>query len=72
MWQGESLLSSGYKHWPKDLPLLIVHGTGDKVTDCDASAEFVQKVKAEGAKSAEFKPFEGEQEVARFGETGAE
>lgn len=29
--QGEAILTKDYKKWPKDLPLLIVHGTGDNV-----------------------------------------
>jgi len=52
-------MSSGYKNWPKNLPLLIVHGTGDRVTDCSASEEFVNKVNAGGAKDAQFKSFDG-------------
>ncbi len=52
-------MTSGYKSWPKDLPLLIVHGTGDRVTDCSASEEFISKVKAGGTKDAEFKSFDG-------------
>ncbi|GAA5898231.1 hypothetical protein JCM6882_000108 [Rhodosporidiobolus microsporus] len=57
---GESLMTHSYKHWPPTLPLLIVHGTADKVTDPKASEEFVGKVKNEvGAKDATFKPFEG-------------
>ncbi|GAA5930885.1 hypothetical protein JCM10213_003935 [Rhodosporidiobolus nylandii] len=58
---GESLMSSGYRNWPKGLPLLIVHGTGDKVTCHHSSEEFVEKVKGKevGAVDAEYKPFEG-------------
>jgi acylglycerol lipase len=29
---GESLMQKDYKNWPKDLPVLIVHGTGDTVS----------------------------------------
>ncbi|GAA5822343.1 hypothetical protein JCM11251_006308 [Rhodosporidiobolus azoricus] len=57
---GDSLVTTSYKHWPASLPLLIVHGDADKVTDPAASKEFVEKVKNEvGARDATFKPFEG-------------
>ncbi|GAA5978380.1 hypothetical protein JCM11641_004672 [Rhodosporidiobolus odoratus] len=57
---GESLMTSGYRNWPSSLPLLIVHGTGDKVTDHLSSEEFVEKIKKEaGAKDATYEPFEG-------------
>lgn len=56
--QGEALVSKDYKHWPKGLPLFVVHGTGDKVTDCEASRLFVEKLKADG-KDAQFQAFEG-------------
>lgn len=52
-------MTSGYQAWPSSLPLLIVHGDADKVTDCSASAEFVEKVTKRGAKDASFKAFEG-------------
>lgn len=52
-------MTSGYKNWPKDLPLFVVHGEADKVTDADASKEFVQKLKAGGVKDVEYKGFEG-------------
>ncbi|KAI0767163.1 lysophospholipase [Fomes fomentarius] len=53
---GEQLLWSNYKHWPRDLPLFIVHGDADKVTSFKASREFFGKV---DAVDKEFKPFEG-------------
>ncbi|BGP41667.1 hypothetical protein JCM10449v2_005658 [Rhodotorula kratochvilovae] len=57
---GENIISRDYKRFPKELPLLVVHGDADKVTDCDASREFVDKVKSEvGARDATFKSFEG-------------
>ncbi|GAA6007427.1 alpha/beta hydrolase [Rhodotorula paludigena] len=57
---GERLVRQEYKRFPKDLPLLVVHGEADKVTDCDASREFADKVKNEiGAKDVTFKSFEG-------------
>lgn len=30
-WQGEALVSKDFKNWPAQLPLFVVHGTGDKV-----------------------------------------
>ncbi|KIP10846.1 hypothetical protein PHLGIDRAFT_10963 [Phlebiopsis gigantea 11061_1 CR5-6] len=29
--QGEELLKAAYQYWPKDLPVLITHGTADEV-----------------------------------------
>ncbi|ORY83476.1 Alpha/Beta hydrolase protein [Leucosporidium creatinivorum] len=55
---GEALMTKDYKNWPANIPLLVVHGTSDKVTEHDASAEFVDKLKADG-KDATFKSFEG-------------
>ncbi|KAI1791119.1 Alpha/Beta hydrolase protein [Ganoderma leucocontextum] len=49
------VLLQGYKHWPRNLPLLIVHGTADKVTSDAASQEFFFKVEVQ---DKEFKPFE--------------
>jgi len=43
---GEDLVQSSYRHWPKDLPLLLIHGTSDRVTDHHASEEFFKKVPA--------------------------
>ncbi|KAI0669585.1 lysophospholipase [Trametes maxima] len=53
---GEQLLESGFKHWPKHLPLLIVHGTADKITSFEATEEFFNKVEAT---DKELKPFLG-------------
>jgi len=55
---GETLVARDYKNWPANLPLLVLHGTGDLVTDHDASAEFVRKVKEDG-KDVDFKSYEG-------------
>ncbi|CDO74696.1 hypothetical protein BN946_scf184847.g4 [Trametes cinnabarina] len=43
---GEQLLWNDYKNWPRSLPLLIVHGTADRVTSCKAAEEFFNKVEA--------------------------
>ncbi|THH13780.1 hypothetical protein EW146_g6476 [Bondarzewia mesenterica] len=44
--RGENLVTQNYKNWPKDLPLLIVHGTDDRVCSVKASEEFYGKVDA--------------------------
>ncbi|CDR44683.1 RHTO0S09e07646g1_1 [Rhodotorula toruloides] len=56
---GEQVVGKDYKRFPTSLPLLVVHGDADKVTDCDSSREFVDKVKSLGAKDATFKSFPG-------------
>ncbi|KAL4068655.1 Alpha/Beta hydrolase protein [Scleroderma yunnanense] len=37
---GENLLRKDYVRWPKQLPLLLVHGSEDKVTSFKASEQF--------------------------------
>lgn len=44
---GEGLLRKDYARWPKNLPLLLVHGSADKVTSHKASEEFYNAVPAE-------------------------
>ncbi|KAM5537990.1 hypothetical protein V8D89_008466 [Ganoderma adspersum] len=51
----ERVLRQGYKRWPQNLPLLIVHGTADKVTSYAASRECFSQVEAQ---DKEFKSFE--------------
>ncbi|OSC97319.1 lysophospholipase [Trametes coccinea BRFM310] len=51
---GEQLLWNDYKNWPQNLPLLIVHGTADRVTSYKASEEFYNKV---DAADKELKPY---------------
>ncbi|PIL33650.1 hypothetical protein GSI_04273 [Ganoderma sinense ZZ0214-1] len=52
---GEQLLGKDYKHWPQKLPVLIVHGTADKVTSFKGSEEFFYRINAE---DKELKPFQ--------------
>ncbi|KAI1782479.1 lysophospholipase [Ganoderma leucocontextum] len=52
---GEQLLWKENKHWPQNLPLLIIHGTADRVTSYKGSEEFFYKIKAD---DKEFKPFQ--------------
>ncbi|GAA6016391.1 hypothetical protein JCM10207_003847 [Rhodosporidiobolus poonsookiae] len=57
---GEQLLAKDYKNWPKELPLLIVHGDADRVTCHHSSSAFVDKLHDEvGVRDASFHPFEG-------------
>ncbi|KAJ7876088.1 lysophospholipase [Mycena olivaceomarginata] len=41
---GEELLRVNYKKWPKTLPILFVHGTGDQITSHIAAKEFHDKI----------------------------
>jgi len=43
---GPRLLQDGYKRFPQTLPLLLYHGTADKVTSFASSQEFESKIKA--------------------------
>lgn len=52
---GEALLKD-YVNWPADLPVLLVHGTEDKVTSCIATEQFFQKLPA---KDKTFTPYPG-------------
>ncbi|KAH9913545.1 lysophospholipase [Fomitopsis serialis] len=47
---GEHLLYDTYKNWPKKLPVLLLHGTQDKVTSHKASEELYGKLDAEDKK----------------------
>jgi acylglycerol lipase len=40
---GPKLLAEDYKNWPRELPLLVLHGDADQVTSCPASKELVEK-----------------------------
>ncbi|KAI7960029.1 hypothetical protein MJO29_005097 [Puccinia striiformis f. sp. tritici] len=53
---GQQLLSYDYKQYSSSLPLLAVHGTGDKVTWHDATQKLVEKTSAD---DKTFKDFEG-------------
>ncbi|KAJ6589975.1 Alpha/Beta hydrolase protein [Mycena vulgaris] len=44
---GEELLRENYKKWPKALPILFVHGTGDQITSHIAAQEFHDKIVAD-------------------------
>ncbi|KAI0788175.1 lysophospholipase [Fomes fomentarius] len=44
---GQQLVRHDYENWPSELPLLLVHGTEDKVTSFTASQEFYEKVQAQ-------------------------
>ncbi|KAF7289338.1 Hydrolase-4 domain-containing protein [Mycena indigotica] len=44
---GELLLTEQYKKWPKTLPVLLVHGTGDKITSSKAAENYIEKLAAD-------------------------
>ncbi|PCH36597.1 lysophospholipase [Wolfiporia cocos MD-104 SS10] len=48
--RGEDVLNNGPTHWPKKLPILIVHGDADKVTSHKASEQFIDRLDAEDKK----------------------
>ncbi|POY76541.1 A/B superfamily hydrolase [Rhodotorula taiwanensis] len=56
---GQQTVDRDYVRFPHSLPLLVVHGEGDLVTDCESSEEFAEKVRKEGAKDVTFKSFPG-------------
>jgi acylglycerol lipase len=43
---GEHLLKADYQNWRPSLPLLLAHGTADKITSPTATQEFFEKVPA--------------------------
>ncbi|KAH9922585.1 lysophospholipase [Amylocystis lapponica] len=47
---GEQLLWTDWKNWPKSMPVLLLHGTDDKVTSYKATEEFFTNVDAEDKK----------------------
>ncbi|KAI0076518.1 lysophospholipase [Panus rudis PR-1116 ss-1] len=51
---GERLLESDWQHWPKELPILFIQGTADKVTSFPATEEFFKKVPAQDKKLVPF------------------
>ncbi|KIJ65994.1 hypothetical protein HYDPIDRAFT_110115 [Hydnomerulius pinastri MD-312] len=51
---GEMLLGKGYAQWPKQLPLLLVHGSQDMVTSFKATEKFHDLVPAQDKK---FSPY---------------
>ncbi|KAG0140196.1 hypothetical protein CROQUDRAFT_111241 [Cronartium quercuum f. sp. fusiforme G11] len=53
---GKGLLDKDYQRFPSQLPLLAVHGTGDKITYYVATKNLVEKT---NAKDKTFKEFEG-------------
>ena len=47
---GLEILKKEYVNFPEDKPLLLVHGTADKVCDVEGSKQFHDKVKAKDKK----------------------
>ncbi|GAA5977367.1 hypothetical protein JCM10908_004954 [Rhodotorula pacifica] len=56
---GQQVVDKDYVHFPHSLPVVIVHGEGDLVTDADSSREFAEKLTKEGVKDATYKGFPG-------------
>ncbi|KAF8483652.1 lysophospholipase [Russula ochroleuca] len=48
--RGENLVIKDYKKWPTALPVLVVHGTEDKVCSVEAAKQFVEKLPASDKK----------------------
>nr|GAT56204.1 predicted protein [Mycena chlorophos] len=53
-WGEELLKDQLYLRWPKNLPLLLLHGTGDRVTSCKKSALFYEHVTTDYKRTVEF------------------
>jgi len=53
---GESIVRKDFGSWPAELPVLVVHGTADKVTLHEASQQFVEKITAD---DKTFSPYPG-------------
>ncbi|TFK74689.1 alpha/beta-hydrolase [Pluteus cervinus] len=51
---GEALYTTSYKQWPESLPVLIIHGTADQVTSCEASKAFHDKIPAKHKSHKEY------------------
>jgi len=43
---GEALLRSCYTNWPESLPVLLIHGTEDKITSSSATVTFHDRIQA--------------------------
>jgi len=52
---GDELLARDYKEWPRQLPVLLVHGTGDKITSFNSTKKFHELLPAE---DKTFSPYE--------------
>lgn len=55
---GPKVVTEGYKRWPKDLPMIVAHGTGDAVTKWSSSKKFYDNLKSRGC-DATFRSFDG-------------
>jgi len=44
---GEKLLAKDYAQWPRQLPVLLIHGTKDQITSCKATEKFYGLLSAE-------------------------
>lgn len=55
---GPKVVSKDYKNWPKDLPVIVAHGTGDAVTKWSYSKTLCDNLKASGC-NVTFRSFDG-------------
>ncbi|WFD35404.1 acylglycerol lipase [Malassezia cuniculi] len=58
MSSGPKIVSQDYVKWPERVPLIVIHGTGDKVTRADCSEKLVENLKSID-RDAEYVPMEG-------------
>ena len=47
---GKKLLTEGWRDYPKEVPILLCHGSGDRVTAFDATKSFEEKIVADDKK----------------------
>ncbi|CDO77811.1 hypothetical protein BN946_scf184722.g3 [Trametes cinnabarina] len=52
--QGNELVREDYKHWPKDLPLLMTWGKADKINCYKSGIQFFNKLEIEDKKLLEY------------------
>lgn len=55
---GPKVVSTWYKNWPQDLPIIVSHGSADAVTKWSSSKELVEKLQARRC-DATFASFDG-------------
>ncbi|KAF9000355.1 alpha/beta-hydrolase [Hymenopellis radicata] len=51
---GDDLRDFRWKSWPKKVPIVFFHGTGDRITSPTASHDFYEKIPAENKKYVSF------------------
>lgn len=56
---GNQIVTTDHVNFPTKLPLLLVHGSGDKVTYHEATKEFKDRLKKRGVERVEYHEFDG-------------